>query len=135
MMPELRHALLSTALTITFATAPAFAQFSGTPTVPADGFRPRATAPAMPSAPAQVARPAPAKAAADEERLPLVSNSPEPTFEAGTYDRINAALLSYAAIEVRGGWPVVPKSANLVPGRRGYEVAVLRQRLAISDDL
>jgi murein L,D-transpeptidase YcbB/YkuD len=134
MMPELRHALLSAALSsILISSAPALAQYSGTPTVPADQFRPRA---GVPSAPAQVARPAAAPArAADEERLPLVSNSPEPTFEAGTYDRINAALLSYAAIEVRGGWPVVPKSPNLVPGGRGYEVAVLRQRLAISDDL
>jgi murein L,D-transpeptidase YcbB/YkuD len=60
--------------------------------------------------------------------------SPEPTFDEGTYDRINAAMLSYSAIEVRGGWPQVAK-VNLSPGASGPDVAKLRQRLAISDDL
>jgi hypothetical protein len=27
----------------------------------------------------------------------------------GTYNRINKALLSYSAIEVRGGWPQMPR--------------------------
>ena len=42
-------------------------------------------------------------------RAPVASfwTSPEPTFDEGTYDRINAAMLSYAAIEVRGGWPTL----------------------------
>jgi murein L,D-transpeptidase YcbB/YkuD len=60
--------------------------------------------------------------------------SPEPTFDEGTYDRINAAMLSYSAIEVRGGWPQVAK-VNLAPGASGPDVEKLRQRLAISDDL
>ncbi len=60
--------------------------------------------------------------------------SPEPTFDEGTYDRINAAMLSYAAIEVRGGWPTLAK-VNLAPGASGPDVAKLRQRLAITDDL
>jgi len=46
-----------------------------------------------------------------------------------------AALLSYSAIEVRGGWPTVPASAKLAPGGSGPEVAVLRERLVITDDL
>ena len=60
--------------------------------------------------------------------------SPEPTFDEGTYDRINEALLSYAAIEVRGGWPTLAKMA-LEPGAKGPEVAKLRQRLAVTEDL
>jgi murein L,D-transpeptidase YcbB/YkuD len=60
--------------------------------------------------------------------------SSEPTFDEGTYDRINAALLSYSAIEVRGGWPALAK-VTLEPGAKGPDVARLRQRLAITDDL
>ncbi|MEA2879076.1 MAG: L,D-transpeptidase YcbB [Hyphomicrobiales bacterium] len=60
--------------------------------------------------------------------------SAEPTFDEGTYERINAAMLSYAAIEVRGGWPTLAK-VNLAPGASGPEVAKLRARLAITDDL
>lgn len=125
MMPALRLPFVSLALALTLALAvPALAQLGGTPTLPADGFR-RAPAPV---------RAAVAKPTAEDPRE-VLSRSPEPTFDAGTYDRINAALLSYATIEVRGGWPVVPKSANLVPGGRGEEVALLRRRLAVTDDL
>ncbi|HKS63508.1 MAG TPA: L,D-transpeptidase family protein [Xanthobacteraceae bacterium] len=60
--------------------------------------------------------------------------SSEPTFDEGTYDRINAAMLSYAALEVRGGWPQVAK-VNLNPGDKGDHVARLRQRLAVTEDL
>jgi len=60
--------------------------------------------------------------------------SPEPTFDEGTYNRINEALLSYSAIEVRGGWPALPK-VNLEPGATGQDVAKLRQRLALTEDL
>src|SRR5436305_12396377 len=60
--------------------------------------------------------------------------SSEPTFDEGTYDRINEALLSYSAIEVRGGWPQMPK-VTLEPGAIGADVAKLRQRLAITEDL
>jgi murein L,D-transpeptidase YcbB/YkuD len=44
-------------------------------------------------------------------------------------------MLSYAAIEVRGGWPVLSPSAKLSPGAAGPDVALLRRRLAASDDL
>ena len=44
-------------------------------------------------------------------------------------------MLSYSALEVRGGWPTLPANAKLAPGARGPEVALLRQRLAITDDL
>jgi L,D-transpeptidase YcbB len=36
---------------------------------------------------------------------------------------------------VRGGWPALPSNARLVPGSRGADVALLRERLAITDDL
>ncbi len=49
--------------------------------------------------------------------------SPEPTFDEGTYDRINEALLSYSAIEVRGGWPALAK----VDARAGREGAGRRE--------
>src|SRR5262245_30743497 len=60
--------------------------------------------------------------------------SPEPTYDEGTRDRINEALLSYSAIEVRGGWPTLAK-LTLEPGARGPDVAKLRARLAITEDL
>jgi len=60
--------------------------------------------------------------------------SPEPTFDEGTYDRINAAMLSYSALEVRGGWPQLAR-VNLNPGDKGDHVARLRQRLAVTEDL
>src|SRR6185295_8980193 len=64
-----------------------------------------------------------------------VSTSPQPTFDEGTTQRIAAAMLSYSALEVRGGWPTIPASSKLVPGARGADVALLRQRLALTDDL
>jgi L,D-transpeptidase YcbB len=44
-------------------------------------------------------------------------------------------MLSYTVLEVQGGWPTIPASAKLVPGARGPDVALLRQRLAITEDL
>ena len=61
--------------------------------------------------------------------------SPEPTFDEGTYQRISAAMLSYSAIEVRGGWPSCRRASGSRPARSGPEVALLRERLAVTDDL
>ena len=45
-------------------------------------------------------------------------------------------MLSYSTLEVRGGWPTLPADvAKLAPGASGPEVALLRERLAITDDL
>ena len=41
--------------------------------------------------------------------------SAEPVFDEGTYQRIKEALLSYSAIQVRGGWPALPADAKLAP--------------------
>jgi murein L,D-transpeptidase YcbB/YkuD len=61
--------------------------------------------------------------------------SSEPVFDEGTYQRIKEALLSYADIEVRGGWPSLPADAKLAPGDSGPNVALLRRRLAITEDV
>src|SRR5215471_15983785 len=84
---------------------------------------------------AQTPAPAPAKKPAAPARA-LVSTSPNPTLDEGTIQRISAALLSYSALEVQGGWPTLPASAaKLAPGAKGPDVALLRQRLAITEDL
>ena len=115
---RLRTILLAT--TFTIITTSAFAQ-SGASALPADGTR-------KPT-PAAAQQPRPVKRA-----VASFWTSAEPTFDEGTYDRINEALLSYSAIEVRGGWPAVAK-VTLEPGAKGPDVANLRRRLAITEDL
>jgi murein L,D-transpeptidase YcbB/YkuD len=61
--------------------------------------------------------------------------STDPVFDDGTYQRIKEVLLSYADIQVRGGWPPLPVDAKLAPGMSGPDVALLRRRLVGSDDL
>jgi murein L,D-transpeptidase YcbB/YkuD len=65
-----------------------------------------------------------------------ISNSPHPTYDEDTARRISAAMFSYSTLEVRGGWPTLPADVvNLAPGSSGPQVALLRERLAITDDL
>jgi murein L,D-transpeptidase YcbB/YkuD len=65
-----------------------------------------------------------------------VSQSPYPTVDEGTVQRIAGAMLSLSALEVRGGWPALPPSVGkLAPGASGPDVARLRARLAITEDL
>jgi murein L,D-transpeptidase YcbB/YkuD len=65
-----------------------------------------------------------------------VSQADAPTYDAGAYERISAAMLSYTVIEVRGGWPTLPPTTTkLAPGSSGPDVAMLRERLSITDDL
>ena len=96
-------------------------------------------APAIAPALAQVAAPAskPARAPAKPQPVAKVvmSQAPQPTFDEGTAQRISAAMLSYTALEVQGGWPTLPASTKYTPGATGPEVALLRQRLAITEDL
>ena len=105
-------------------------EFAGTQSVHAQ--------PALP----RVARPAPAKPASvspqstpESRSAAILASSPEPTFDEGTYSRLTEALLSYSAIEVRGGWPILPAGSKLAPGSSGPAVATLRQRLVITEDL
>src|SRR5262245_33327558 len=77
--------------------------------------------------------PAPGQAPAAVSR---VSQSPHPTLDEGTVERIAGAMLSLSALEVQGGWPTLPPSVGkLAPGARGPDVVLLRARLAITEDL
>jgi L,D-transpeptidase YcbB len=81
-------------------------------------------------------KPSPARAVAKAPAAKIVmSQSPYPTFDEGTIQRIAAAMLSYTALDVQGGWPSLPASGKYVLGAKSPEVALLRQRLAISEDL
>ncbi len=99
--------------------------------------------PARQAAPAkaQVAPTKQPKAAAKPASTPesrsaaALALSSEPVFDDGTYQRIKEALLSYADIQVRGGWPSLPADAKLAPGESGPNVALLRRRIAITEDL
>jgi murein L,D-transpeptidase YcbB/YkuD len=88
---------------------------------------------------AQAPKPkAPPATAPSEPGLPVlaqVSASPIPTLDEGTAERISAAILAYSALQVRGGWPSLPATAKLAPGAKGPDVALLRRRLAITEDL
>ncbi len=95
--------------------------------------QPKVPPQAQPKAPTTAQ--APANPAAPVQSVPSPAKAPEPAVDEGTAQRMAAALLSYSAIEVRGGWPIVPASAKLAPGGSGSEVAVLRERLVITDDL
>ena len=64
-----------------------------------------------------------------------MSQSPIPSVDEGTVQRISAAMLSYTVLEVQGGWPVLPAGTKLAPGSKGPDVTLLRRRLAMSDDL
>jgi murein L,D-transpeptidase YcbB/YkuD len=82
------------------------------------------------------AKPAAKPASTPESRsAAALALSADPVFDEGTYQRIKEALLSYSAIQVRGGWPMLPADAKLAPGASGPEVALLRRRLVISDDM
>jgi murein L,D-transpeptidase YcbB/YkuD len=116
----------STLLVAILLTGPALAQ--ATP--------PKASPPAQSPKPSTSAA-APAKAPPASKAAPrmLVSASPNPTFDEGTIQRISAAMLSYTVLEVQGGWPTLPANAKLAPGSKGPDVALLRQRLAMTEDL
>jgi murein L,D-transpeptidase YcbB/YkuD len=89
--------------------------------------------PSKAKAKAQTEAKAPKKSLAAAARI---SNSPHPTYDNDTARRISAAMLSYSTLEVRGGWHTMPADVTkLAPGSSGPDVAMLRERLAITDDL
>lgn len=51
------------------------------------------------------------------------------------YRRLVQSLAEYEAIAARGGWPVVPGDAELMPGAGDSREAALRERLRIEGDL
>jgi murein L,D-transpeptidase YcbB/YkuD len=110
---------------LAFAAGPAAAQ-----AVSPAGPKPAAAKPS----PTVKSTPKPASTPEMRSAAALALSS-DPVFDDGTYQRIKEALLSYAAIQVRGGWPALPADAKLTPGASGPEVALLRRRLVISDDM
>jgi L,D-transpeptidase YcbB len=107
---------------------------------------PTQSAPAAAARPATAAKPtqAPAKTPRATAKAPstpetrsaaALALSADPVFDEGTYQRIKEALLSYSAVQVRGGWPALPADAKLLPDATSPIVALLRKRLVISDDL
>jgi murein L,D-transpeptidase YcbB/YkuD len=93
------------------------------------------TAFAQAVAPTPKPKPQPALAEPGLPALAHVSSSPVPTLDEGTAQRMAAAMLTYSALEVRGGWPTLPAGAKLASGARGPDVTLLRQRLAVTEDL
>jgi L,D-transpeptidase YcbB len=93
----------------------------------------RAPAGAIP--PSVAAKPGMLPSTAEARSAAALAMSPYPTFDEGTYQRIKEALLSYWAIEVRGGWPTLPGDAKLVPGASGPNVALLRRRIILTEDM
>jgi murein L,D-transpeptidase YcbB/YkuD len=89
------------------------------------------TAPAV----AQTAQPSAKAVQGPVQTVLSPAKAPEPTFDEGTALRIAAAMLSYSALEVRGGWPTLPANAKLAPGASGPDVVMLRERLVMTDDL
>jgi len=95
-----------------------------------------AAAPALAQVAPPATKPSPARALPKAPAAHgAMSQSPVPSFDEGTIQRIAAAMLSYAALEVQGGWPILPASTKYVPGSKNPEIALLRQRLAITEDL
>jgi murein L,D-transpeptidase YcbB/YkuD len=119
------------------AAWPALAQVAGQQTLTRP--QPAIAKPAQAPKPTQAAKPAqPAKIATTPESrsAAALALTSEPVFDEGTFERIKQTLLSYSAIQVRGGWPVLPAdAAKLGPGANGPSVALLRQHLVISGDL
>src|SRR5262245_38354101 len=112
---------------LALSAAPVFAQ--------AVAPRPAGPAAAAPAAKQPAAKPAqPARTPASRSAAALAATR-EPILDDGTYQRISQAMLSYSAIQLRGGWPKLPSGVKFEPGATGPHVALLRQRLALVDDL
>ena len=93
----------------------------------AEGAGQRPAANPVASAAAKPPRPAKLASTPETRSAAALALSSEPVFDEGTYQRIKETLLSYAAIQVRGGWPSLPADAKLAPGVSGPDVAVLRR--------
>src|SRR5262249_11403794 len=107
-------------------TGPALAQaVAPKPAGPAAAPKPAGQA----AAPARTPRTAEARSAA------ALAATREAILDEGTYQRLSEAMLSYSALQLRGGWPTMPANVKFEPGASGPHVALLRQRLALVDDL
>ncbi len=105
------------------------------PRPPAAVGKPPAGAPAVAAKPAQPKITATNPTTPESRSAAELALSEEPVFDEDTFKRIKDALLFYSDIQVRGGWPMIPADAKLAAGASGPNVALLRQRLVISDDM
>jgi L,D-transpeptidase YcbB len=87
------------------------------------------------SRPAAAASPPKPASTPESRSAAALAQSREPVYDEGTYERLKEASLSYASIQVRGGWPTLPTDAKLGPGASGPNVELLRRRLIITEDL
>ncbi len=124
------RAILSVVLAV--AASPALAQTGPAPAAKPPSASPKPGQAAKPAQPIKPASPASTPESRSAAELALSS---DPVFDDGTYQRIKEALLSYAAIKVRGGWPAVPADAKLAPGASGPAVTTLRRHLVITGDM
>jgi L,D-transpeptidase YcbB len=84
------------------------------------------------------AKPVEAKAPAptpETRSAAALAASSEPTFDAGSADRITDAIQAYSLIEKLGGWPAIPAEAKFSLASPGPHDELLRLRLVISGDL
>jgi len=89
---------------------------------------------AVPQAKPQTAKAAPSTP--EQRSAAALALSADPVFDEGTYQRIKETLLSYSALQVRGGWPTLPAdAAKLASGTSGPDVPLLRRRLVLTDDM
>jgi murein L,D-transpeptidase YcbB/YkuD len=93
----------------------------------------KAAVPAKP--PTQAARPAAQPSTPESRSAAELARSADPVFDEDTFLRIKQTLLSYADIQVRGGWPALPPDVKLASGASGPEVALLRKHLVITGDM
>jgi murein L,D-transpeptidase YcbB/YkuD len=93
----------------------------------------KAAVPAKP--PAQAAKPAAQPSTPESRSAAELGRSADPVFDEDTYLRIKQTLLSYADIQVRGGWPALPPDVKLASGVSGPEVTLLRKHLVITGDM
>jgi len=110
------------------AGQPTLASPQGVPARPPVGI-------AKPAVPVKPPQPPKTVATPESRSAAELALSSEPVFDEDTFARIKDALLFYSDIQVRGGWPMLPPDAKLAPGASGPDVALLRQRLMISDDM
>ncbi len=122
---------------LALTAVPALAQVAGQPVLlnPQPAAKPPQPVPAKPPQQAKPSSPAKPASTPEARSAAALALSTDPVFDEGTYQRIKETLLSYSAIQVRGGWPSLPADANLAPGASGPNVALLRRRLVLTDDM
>jgi murein L,D-transpeptidase YcbB/YkuD len=96
---------------------------------------PAASSAASPAKPADKAASAAPVATPESRSAALLAQSSEPTFDAGSAQRIGEAIDSYSTIAKLGGWPQIPADAKFAMGSAGAHDATLRLRLVMTGDL